>query len=103
MEAYAGSGKSPKIETSDNAFKIILPNLNVYTEQEEMDILQPENREEEAVIALAREQGTFTRKDVEKALGISQTTCGRLLKRMIGNGQIAQKGRGKNTHYSLCL
>lgn len=59
------------------------------------------NNEAESVTALAKEQGTFTRKDIEKALGISQTTCGRLLKRMVGNGQIIQVGRGKNTHYHL--
>lgn len=29
MNSYAGTGKKPKIETSDNAFKIILPNLNI--------------------------------------------------------------------------
>lgn len=102
MEAYAGTGKEPKIETSDNAFKIILPNLNVYAEQEESDTAPLKNSvEEEAVIALAKEQGTFTRKDVEKALGISQTTCGRLLKQMIGKGQIVQEGRSRNTHYRL--
>ena len=102
MGAYAGTGKEPKIETSDNAFKIILPNLNVYAEQEESDTAPLKNSvEEEAVIALAKEQGTFTRKDVEKALGISQTTCGRLLKQMIGKGQIVQEGRSRNTHYRL--
>ena len=102
MEAYAGTGKEPKIETSDNAFKIILPNLNVYAEQEEPDDTPLKNSvEEEAVIALAKEQGAFTRKDMEKALGISQTTSGRLLKQMIGKGQIVQEGRGKNTHYRL--
>ncbi len=79
----------------------ILPNLNVYAEQEEPDAAPLENSKAESVIALAKEQGTFTRKDVEKALGISQTTCGRLLKRMVGNGQIIQEGRGKNTHYHL--
>lgn len=101
MGAYAGTGKEPKIETSDNAFKIILPNLNVYAEQEGPDAAPLKNGEEESVIALAKERGTFTRKDVEKALGISQTTCGRLLKRMIGNGQIVQEGKSKNTHYRL--
>ncbi len=74
MEAYEGTGKEPKIETSDNAFKMI---------------------------ALAKEQDTFTRKDVEKALGIGQTTCGRLLRQMIENGQLVQEGRSKNTHYRL--
>lgn len=102
MEAYAGSGKKPKIETSDNAFKLILPNLNVYAEQEEQDAApQGNSLEEDAVIALAEERGTFTRKDVEKVLGISQTTCGRLLKQMIGKGKIVQEGRSRNTHYRL--
>lgn len=98
MEAYAGTGKEPEIETSDNAFKIILPNLNA----PEPDAAPPKNSvEEDAVIALAKEQGIFTRKDVEKALGISQTTCGRLLRQMIGTGQIVQEGKGRNTHYRL--
>ncbi len=102
MEAYAGTGKEPKIETSDNAFKIILPNLNVHAEQEKPDAAPPKySVEEDAVIVLAKEQGIFTRKDVEKALGISQTTCGRLLKQMIGKGQIVQEGRSRNTHYRL--
>lgn len=30
-DAYEGSGMTPQIETSDNAFKIILPNLNANT------------------------------------------------------------------------
>lgn len=102
MEAYAGTGKNPKIEASENAFKIILPNLNAYIEPEKPDIASSKNSvEEEAVIALAKEQETFTRKDVEKALGIPQTTCGRLLKQMIEKGQIVQEGRSRNTHYRL--
>lgn len=53
MEAYAGSGKKPKIETSDNAFKLILPNLNVYAEQEEQDAAPRGNSlEEEAEIRI---------------------------------------------------
>ena len=69
-EAYSGTGKEPKIEISDNAFKIILPNLNVNTDQ-------------------------------EKELEISQTACGRLLRRMIERKQIVQEGKGKNTHYRI--
>lgn len=98
MEAYAGTEKTPKIETSDNAFKIILPNLNV---QKPDAAPLKSSVEEDAVIALAKEQETFTRKDVERSLGISQTTCGRLLKQMVGKGQIIQEGRSRNTHYRL--
>ncbi len=102
MEAYAGTGKKPIIETSDNAFKIILPNLNIHAEQEKQDAdLQGNSVEEDAVIVLAKEQTIFTRKDVERVLGISQTACGRLLKRMIEKGQIVQEGRGRNTHYRI--
>ena len=42
-----------------------------------------------------------TRKEIEKMLGIGQTTSGRLLKKMMENGQLVQEGRGKNTHYRL--
>lgn len=102
QEAYSGTGKKPKIETSDNAFKIILPNLNVHTEQKEpaTDKLAG-SVQEDLVINLAKKQGAFTRKDLEKTLGISQTACGRLLKRMMESGQIVQEGKGRNTHYRL--
>ena len=90
------------IETSDNAFKIILPNLNVHTEQDEPSTGKLfRSVQEDFVIDLAKKQGTFTRKDLEKTLEISQTTCGRLLKRMVENGQIVQEGKGRNTHYRL--
>ena len=41
MKGYAGTGKEPKIETSDNVFKIILPNLNVLTGKEESVVNKP--------------------------------------------------------------
>ena len=102
MEAYSGSDVTPKIETSDNAFKIILPNLNVSVKQKKAAADKAMNSiHEETIIALAKEQRAFTRKDVENVLGISQSTCGRLLKQMIEKGQIIQEGKSRNTHYRL--
>ena len=101
-EAYSGSGKEPEIEISDNAFKIILPNLNVHADQAKQAV--PKNEQhlaEDAVINLARRQGTFTRKDIEKELGSSQTACGRLLRRMIEGGEIVQEGSGRSTRYRI--
>ena len=61
------------IKDYDNVFKIILPNLNVHAEQEKPNAVPPENNvEEDAVIALAQKQGTFTRKDVEKCWGLAR-------------------------------
>ena len=41
------------------------------------------------------------RNQTHKRLQVSQTTCGRLLKQMVENGQIIQEGKGRNTHYYL--
>ena len=102
MEAYEGTGVVPQIETSDNAFKMILPNLNVKVGQKERGNTGLENNTaEEKVIALVEKRGSVTRKETQLLLGISQTTCGRLLKQMIGNGRLIQIGRGKNTRYCL--
>ncbi len=102
MDAYKGTGMMPQIETSDNAFKIILPNLNAKAERKEPENTSYESSlEEEKVIALAKRQGFVTRKEVESLLGTSQTTCGRLLKQMAQSGQIVQTGRGKATRYCL--
>ncbi|MEN6565268.1 MAG: DUF977 family protein [Veillonellales bacterium] len=99
MNAYEESGKTPQIETSDNAFKIILPNLNAQTEKKQ--ISDERDSQEETVIQLARKQGMVTRQEVESLLGIGQTTSGRLLKKMMENGQLIQEGKGKTTHYRL--
>lgn len=102
MNAYEGTGLIPRIETSDNAFKIILPNLNVSSElakptqtESEKDIL------EKKVIALTKEKGFVTRKEVEILLDMGQSSCGRLLKKMIENGLLIKNGKGKNIRYSL--
>lgn len=102
MDVYKGTGMTPQIEISDNAFKIVLPNLNASPEpakttqvHSQKDVL------EEKVITLTKERGFVTRKEVEIFLGISQSSCGRLLKKMTENGQIVQEGKGKSTHYCL--
>ena len=102
MEAYEGTGMTPQIETSDNAFKIILPNLNAIPEPARQMQVNPEKGTlEEKVIALTNQRGFITRKEIEILLGIGQSSCGRLLKKMIENDLLIQEGKGKNTHYCL--
>ncbi len=102
MEAYEGTGMKPQIETSDNAFKIILPNMNSVSES----LRQAQNKSEKdtpetKVIALAKERGFVTRKEVEILLDMGQSSCGRLLKKMTENGLLVQEGKGKKTHYCI--
>lgn len=99
MDAYGEHGKKPQIITSDNAFKIILPNLNHQGSRDEKQQLRTEDSSERIVIELAKDQGVVTRKQVERLLGIGQTTSGRLLRKMTERGELIQEGKGKNTHY----
>ena len=93
MNAYDTSVAKPKVETSDNAFKIILPNLNTPIDSRET------NSEMQKILQLATEKGRIVRKDVDELLGVGQSTSGRLLKQMEINGQIVKEGKGKNTYY----
>ena len=66
MGAYEGTGMTPQIETSDNAFKIILPNLNAMPEPARKMQVNPEKcTPEEKVIALTKQRGFITRKEIE--------------------------------------
>lgn len=100
MKAYEDSGKQPQIETSDNAFKIILPNLNFEPAAPPRAV--SEKSDKEKVLDLARMQGFVTRKEVEELLDIGQTTSGRLIKELTADGQLVREGRGKNTRYIAC-
>ena len=51
---------------------------------------------EEKVISLTMQRGFITRKEIELLLDIGQSSCGRLLKKMIENGLLIQEGKGKN-------
>ena len=62
-EAYSETGKKPEIETSENAFKIILPNLNVQTETKKTVVNKlAEEDQEEMIISLAKKAGYIYKK-----------------------------------------
>lgn len=102
LDSYSGSEFKPQFVTTENAFKVILPNLNHPKKnskiQEELVIYDyPENK----ILEFAKAHTQFNRKDVQDTFNLSQTTCGRILSRMKEEGQISQHGKGKNTFYVL--
>jgi ATP-dependent DNA helicase RecG len=99
VNAYENSRKKPKIEATDNAFKIILPNLNYSMTADTGK--SNESPDAEKVLKLAEERGFITRGDVETLLNCGQTTAGRLLRQMCEMKLLAQKGKGKNTEYHI--
>ncbi len=107
MGAYADAPVQPKITTTNNAFKIILPNVNVAPKAEE----SPKEIEkattpaldlnEEKILQFLMEHPMITRKEAQALLDVSQSTAGRILKAMVDNGQIKQLGGSRTTRYEL--
>ena len=107
-EAYDDYDRKPLIETTDNAFKITLPNSNFRSEHQapkgagkNQGATSAEKKESRihAVLALCRAKGSFVRTDVEAALGISQSTSILLLRELVDDGVLTKQGKGKNLRY----
>lgn len=94
LRCYKNNFIKPEIIVSDNAFKIILPNMNYRSESPEMT-----GSYEDMVMKLLSEQGTVTRKETEALLNVSQATAARVLKKMSESGLIMAVGKGKNLKY----
>jgi ATP-dependent DNA helicase RecG len=98
MRSYADCAKKPELQTSSNAFKIILPNRNV-VRHGAVGNNASFNESEEKIIALLDKQNEIVRKDVETTLGISLAMAVRLLRGLVDKGVIRSIGGGKNTRY----
>ena len=97
MKAYAGTDLEPKIEVTNNAFKITLPNLNFETNNPSTQ--EPLSVEEESILNYLTDHEFIVRAEVDKLLGVSQATSNRILKKMVDKQILAQNGTGKNTKY----
>lgn len=95
LKSYEGCPVQPKFESSDNAFKITLPNQNSIKSKTEL------SEAEMTVIKLLEKKGKIARKDVEIELGVSQTLSGRILKNLVVKEILQTIGDGKNLRYTL--
>lgn len=113
-QAYQGAIRQPKIETSQNAFKITLPNRNMcYSDQDKLSALsvyEPNiyssvksqlGEDEKQVLAYAQTQHFITRNDVMEVLEVSSATASRVLKRLVEKNYLEKRGQAKNTRYRL--
>lgn len=106
MSAYKGNQRLPKIEVTDNAFKIILPNVNYAANAEpgndkNQAVNIPKESNEQMILNYLNDNITVTRADVEDMLQVSTATAYRILKQMSKDGALIQLGKGKNTKYTL--
>lgn len=98
MKAYEQIGKMPLIETTNNAFKITLPNINYNLEFKKSD---PIASDEERIIDFVIRNGGIVRVNVEAQFGISASSASRMLRKMVEKGILVQRGRGRSSKYVL--
>lgn len=101
-DAYELSGCEPEIITTNNSFKIILPNIN-YKQNNNLYISSPEMIycDENILLKYLNDNQSITRKEVETLMGLSQSSAGRILKKMVDEGKLIQFGGSKNIKYML--
>jgi ATP-dependent DNA helicase RecG len=95
MRDYSQYPFEPRIEATDNAFKITLPNRN------ELEEKPPLGANERIVLDMFKNKDAIVRKDVEAALDISQAMAVRVIKGLVDTGVIRTVGGGRNTRYVL--
>ena len=113
IRAYKNQEAQPVIENTKNAFKIILPNINIESEEkktlsepitlnkqleEKIEKLQDRKGE---ILEYIKMNGEITREDAEELLGISASTTLRILKKMVEDGILLKQGKARNTKYIL--
>ncbi len=95
---YKGNPCQPLFESAPGAFKTTLFNLNYDGGQHTISAYQPDV-EKENVMNLVKRQGSITRKDVEKELGIGATKAYSILTGMCEAGFLIMKKAGNRTQY----
>lgn len=114
MKAYEGMEEKPSIETTKNAFKIILPNINAKYEPGNASALKTEtatntdaktkkilSEEEEKILEYAQSHGAITRNDVIELLEVSTSTASRVIRKMVKSNILKQNGKARNTNYTI--
>lgn len=114
MKAYEGTKEKPEIQTTKNAFKIILPNVNAkytlenssvwMTKTDTNSIMETEaslSEAEEKILEYVREHGVITKNDVISLLEVSASTASRTLRKMVKNSLLKQNGKARRTNYTI--
>ena len=93
FEAYKTSLAQPKIEVTPNVFKMILPNLNA------VPIVNAAITPEKIVMDYVGKNGSINRKQAKNLLGLSQTASGKVLRKLVEQGELTREGHSRNVRY----
>lgn len=91
-ESYSKYNVEPEFKISENAFVVVLPNVNYKIDLEDND---------EKVLKIIRNRGNVSRKNIEMELKLSKSAVTLILNRLIKEGKIQQEGKARNTKYHI--
>ena len=98
--AYKETDQQPHFEVYPNSFKVILPNINWHSAQNNATSFHFINNEQ-AVLSFLADSGRSTRKDIQLKLGTGPYQTRRILRKLIGKGKIKQTGHFVNPEYEI--
>lgn len=91
-ESYSKYSVEPEFKISENAFVVVLPNVNYKINFEEND---------EKVLKIIKNRENVGRKDIEVELKLSKSTVTSILNKLLEKGKIEQEGKARNTKYHI--
>ena len=101
FESYEGQDKKPEIPIIDGGFLIQLPNVNYKQPQADAGNNREVKRSAEALLYVAFENSSFTKKDAAEILDISPNGAYKHLKRMEEQGTLNSERVGKELRYTF--
>lgn len=113
IESYADVAQQPVFEVSDNAFKVVLPSQNAHMPEE---LVNNDDRQkkpdggldrqrvvvpysERQALALGSRPNGFTRAELQKELGVSQSSAINVLRKLVEAGKLTTVGGGRSVRY----
>lgn len=107
--SYQGNPLQPKIQVSDNAFKITLPNRNEAASTKAYHLIEesalpgplPKEARTGVIRALFDRKDRIVRKDIEESLNMSQASAILFIRELVNQGILIREGGGKYTSYRL--
>ena len=110
MKAYEGTNTRPRIETTKNTFKIILPNVNTNSgstitsipakEEAPVFILNDNpalSSQEKRILEYARNYNQITKNNAASLLEVSASTATRLINGLLKQNLLVRHGKARNT------
>lgn len=93
---YAGCPAQPRIEVTQNTFKIVLPNMNCIAAEKNDTAI---SRQMQKILDFIDEKGGITDLEIQELLDLKKTRAFILAKKMRDDGMIRTLGRGDGKMY----